>query len=238
MDEKPDLLLLPGMLCDAASWEAQVAGLSDIARVRVAAYGAADSFEAMAEAVLATAPEHFALAGHSMGGRVAQEIYRRAPDRVTRLALIATDYRGHLSDAARAAEGARREAMLAKAAADGMEGFARDWVTQILPPCRLRDESLTGPVIAMMARQSPQVLAAQSLAGLMRRDNTALLGRISAPTLICAGEEDALRPVEVHRQMAQRIKGSRLVVIERAGHMVAMERPGAVTAALRAWLAG
>lgn len=238
MDKKPDLLLLPGMLCDAEFWEAQVAGLSDIAEVQVAAYGAADSFDAMAEAVLASAPPRFALAGHSMGGRVALEIYRRAPERVTKLALIATDYRGHVNDAARAAEEARRTAMLTKVAADGMEGFARMWVNQILPPHRLQDENLTAPVIAMMARQTPELLAAQSLAGLTRNDQTALLGQISAPTLICAGEEDALRPVEVHRQMADRIKDSRLVVIEGAAHMVAMEQPEAVTAALRAWLAG
>lgn len=236
MRDKLNLLLLPGMICDEAFWEAQIAGLDDVAQPRVARYGTLDSFEAMAEAVLADAPARFALAGHSMGGRVAQEIYRKAPDRVTRLALLATDYRGHVSEAARAAEAARREGMLAKVAAEGMDGFARAWINQILPGHRLGDTAVTTPLIGMMARQAPEMLAAQSLAGLMRGDHTELLGRITVPTLLLAGEEDTLRPVEAHRQMAEHIVGSRLVVIEAAGHMVAMERPQAVTAALRAWL--
>lgn len=236
MHDKPCLLLLPGMVCDQTFWRAQVHALAAISEPRVMDYGLLDSFDRMAEAVLAQAPEQFALAGHSMGGRVALEVMRRTPERVLKLALIATDYRGHESPEARATEAARRDNMLAKATAEGMDGFARMWVSQILPPHRLTDEALVTEVVAMMARQPVEALAAQTHAALMREDQSELLANISCPTLICAGEEDALRPVEVHRQMAERIPNSHLVVIERSAHMVAMERPEAVTAALRDWL--
>ena len=198
-------------------------------------FGTLDSFESMADAVLAQAPPRFALAGHSMGGRVAQEVYRKAPDRVVKLALLATDYRGHVSDAARAAEEARRDAMLAKVDAEGMETFARGWVKMVVAPANLGNTALVDDVVAMMARHSRDVLAAQTLAGLTRPDYTDMLARISVPTLVAPGDMDTLRPVAVHQEMAARIPGSRLVVIEISGHMVAMEQPAQVTAAMRDW---
>ena len=233
ISDLPSLLLLPGMTCDAAFWRAQVEGLSDLARPLVADYGAADSFEAMAEAVLMAAPRRFALAGHSMGGRVAQEIYRRAPERVDRLALMATEFRG-VADLA--AETDRRNGMLAAVAAGGMEAFAGGWVRQVVAEANLADRALVDAVVAMMVRQGPERLAAQTHAALTRQDRAGLLPEISCPTLVLAGEEDRLRPVEVHRQMAAAIPRASLAVVEGAAHMVAMERPEAVTAAMRAWL--
>jgi pimeloyl-ACP methyl ester carboxylesterase len=230
------LFLLPGMLCDAASWRAQVADLADIANPQVASYGDADSFEAMADAILADAPARFALAGHSMGGRVAQEICRKAPERVAALALLATDYRGIADEAMRTAETARRDGMLAKARAGGMDGFARAWVKQVVAPANLQDGALASAAVDMMARQSFESFAAQSLAGLTRHDSSDLLPRIACPALICAGDQDTLRPVDIHRDMAARIPDARLVVIAGSGHMVAMERPAAVSAAMREWL--
>lgn len=236
MDTKVRLLLLPGMICDASFWRAQIKDLSDIAVPQVVEFGALANFEAMADKVLSEAPERFALAGHSMGGRVAQEVYRKAPDRVLRLALLATDYRGHESPEARAAEAARRNGMLAKVKSEGMEGFARDWVDMVVAPANMKNTALVADVVAMMARQTPESLAAHTLAGLDRPDYTDMLARVAVPTLIVAGDADALRPVLVHQEMAARIQGSRLVVIEGCGHMVAMEQPARVTAVMREWL--
>jgi pimeloyl-ACP methyl ester carboxylesterase len=236
MPEKTPLLLLPGLLCDEAFWRSQVEALADVCAPRVMAYGLLDDFGAMAEAVLAQAPPRFALAGHSMGGRVALEIMRRAPERVLKLALLATDYRGLEDGAARTAEEGRRKMMLERVRSQGMEAFARMWTTQILPAERLTDQALVDEVVAMMVRQPAGALAAQTHAALMRVDNAELLAAIACPTLLVAGRLDLLRPVEVHEQMAARIPRSRLVVVEDAAHMVAMERPEAVTAALRAWL--
>jgi pimeloyl-ACP methyl ester carboxylesterase len=238
VDGKTALLLLPGMICDEAFWRAQMRDLSDISVPRVMEFGALESFEAMADKVLSEAPDSFALAGHSMGGRVAQEIYRKAPHRVTKLALLATDYRGHADEEARAAEDARRTGMIAKVKADGMEGFAKGWVKMVVAPANMVNSALVDDVVAMMARQTPEDLAAHTLAGLMRPDYTNMLARIVCPTLLMPGEADGLRPVSVHREMAARIPDSRLVVIPNSGHMVAMEQPKLVTEALRDWLSG
>ena len=231
------LVLLPGMLCDGAFWRAQMRDLGDIADIRVAAYGLAEDFDTMADIVLATAPQSFALAGHSMGGRVALEIVRRAPGRVRALALIATDYRGHLSEEARAAEASRREGIIARVRDAGMEGFARGWAPQVIAPENMANAALVEDVVAMMTRQPPEAAAAQTLAGLLRRDQTGILPTISCPTLICAGEQDKLRPVAVHRDMAALIPGSLLAEIAGSAHMIAMERPDALTAEMRVWLA-
>lgn len=230
------LVLLPGMLCDAAFWRAQSGALADICEPLVPSFGPLDNFDAMAEVVLASAPERFALAGHSMGGRVALEVYRRAPDRVSHLALLATDYRGHAGEDARAAEAARRDAILARIDAEGMRGFARMWVKQVVARENLSDATLVTAIVEMMARHGREIGAAQTLAGLERRDQAEVLAQVRCPTLVCAGSEDALRPVAVHRDMAARIAGSRLAVIEGSAHMVAMERPADVTAAMRTWL--
>jgi len=233
---KPDLLLLPGMLSDAAFWSAQSDALGDIRAVRVAQYGLADSIVAMADVVLRDAPDVFDLAGHSMGGRVAQQIYRLAPGRVRRLALLATDFRGPSDAAARDAEAARRDAMLAIVALIGIEAWAAEWAREMVAPELHGDTALLSAVAAMIARHSTEQLAAHTLAGLTRPDFSDLLPRISCPTLICAGSKDRLRTVDTHRAMAALVPHARLVVLERCGHMVAMERPGDVTAAMRAWL--
>ena len=224
------------MICDSAFWRAQIEDLSDISIPHVVEFGALESFEAMADLVLSEAPAHFALAGHSMGGRVAQEVYRNAPHRVLRLALLATDYRGHATAEARAAEEARRAGMIEKVKATGMENFARGWVKTVVAPANLGNEALVDEVVAMMGRQTPAILAAHTLAGLRRPDYADMLSRVSCPTLLAPGDADTLRPVSVHREMAACIPNSRLVVIEGSGHMVAMEQPARVTAAMRQWL--
>ena len=226
------LVFLPGMLCDAASWRAQTNALGG----EVVSFGLLDSFDAMAEAVLAEAPPRFALAGHSMGGRVALEVHRRAPERIAALMLLATDYRGHLSAEARAAEEARRDGMLARIDAEGMRAFAQGWVRQVVAEDNLADAALVTGVVEMIVRQGRDACAAQTLAGLTPRDQSDVLAEVRCPTLICAGEFDTLRPVEVHRDMAARVPGSRLAVVEGAAHMVAMERPDALVAAMREWL--
>ncbi|MDR3527634.1 MAG: alpha/beta fold hydrolase [Rhizomicrobium sp.] len=236
MDDRPHLLLLPGMLSDDAFWRAQSEALADVARVKVVDYGGAASIDDMAQAVLANAPESFALAGHSLGGRVALAVYAQVPQRVRKLGLLCTDYRGHLSAAARTAEITARNALLDSAALEGMAGVARQWATHVLPPARLDDARLVAAIVAMAARQSPTALAAQIQAGLTRPDFTELLHTITCSTLICAGEEDSMRPVAVHQAMAAAIPHSRLVIIAEAGHMVAMEQPEAVSAAMRRWL--
>ena len=134
MTHKPELLLLPGMLCDAAFWRSQIDALADIRTVRVAHYGMADSIEAMADAVLRAAPPVFDLAGHSMGGRVAQQICRQSPGRVRRLALFATDFRGPSDTQARKAEAVQRDELLDAARHLGIAAWSVEWASEMVAP--------------------------------------------------------------------------------------------------------
>jgi len=236
MERKLSLVLLPGLMCDDAFWRAQIDALGEICVPRVMSYGRSDSIEAMAQHVLAEAPVTFALAGHSMGGRVALEICRRAPRRVAKLGLFCTDFRSPASEPARDAEALDRHQMLEVARTGGLKGFARMWIPRVIAPDRLGDAKLIAAITDMFCRQSYEMLEGQTHAGLTRPDYADDLSRIACPTLICAGERDLLRSVEVHRQMASRIKGSRLAVIPRSGHMVAMEQPRALNDAMRRWL--
>jgi pimeloyl-ACP methyl ester carboxylesterase len=237
MADRVPLVLLPGMVSDSAYWQAQIENLSDIAELIVVSFGALDDFGAMADAVLARAPARFALAGHSMGGRVAQEVVRRAPERVLKLALLATDYRGPESEEARRKEARERDEMLTLAAEQGMAAFARKWLSGLLAPQTLKNAGLVETMVDMIARRSVQELEAHTLAALRRRDYSAVLGTIEVPALVLAGESDPLRPVSVHKEMAALIRNSRFMVVEHSGHMLATEQPDAVAQAMREWLA-
>ena len=224
------------MLCDARFWQAQIDGLSDISDPRVVSYGLADSIEAMAACALEHAPKEFAVAGHSMGGRVALEVYRRAPERVTKLALFCTDYRMPANEQAKQAEADEREEWLEIARSHGMRAFAEYLLPEIVAPARLSDAPLMDAVVEMFARHPIGVLAAQTRAGLTRPDYTNLLPQIACPTLVCAGARDSFRPIGPHREMAAQIPDSKLIVVEGSGHMIAMEQPDEVTAIMRKWL--
>jgi pimeloyl-ACP methyl ester carboxylesterase len=141
-----------------------------------------------------------------------------------------------VSEEARAAVVARRNGMLGRVKAEGMESFAKGWVKMVVSPAKLEVAALVDDVVAMMARQTPEILAAHTFAGLARPVYTDMLPRISVPTLIAPGEADTLRPVSVHQEMTARVPNSSLVVIEGSGHMVAMENPKAVSGAMRNWL--
>lgn len=229
------LLFLPGLLCDAAVWAPQMAALGRPATV--AAYGLADSLGAMAEAALAVAPPgRFALAGHSMGGRVAFEVWRRAPERVERLALLDTNYPALAAGDAGEAERAGRLRLLALAREQGMRAMASDWARGMVHESRLGGPVFEA-VLDMFERRSPEVFEAQIRALLGRPDAGPLLPTITCPTLVLTGEQDAWSPPAPHRRMHEAIAGSRLVLVPECGHMSTMECPQAVNAAFTAWLA-
>ena len=196
-----------------------------------------DSILAMAEAVLRWAPPTFALAGHSMGGRVAFQILRLAPDRVTKVALLNTG-----SDAVRPArpgkpKNAGRRELLAMARSQGMRAMTVEWLKGMLPPYRQDDTPLVEEIIGMFERKSPDLFEIQMLALLGRPNATPLLPEIQCPALVLTGRDDAWSPPARHLDMAQLIPKSELVLIPKCGHMSTMERPEEVTAAMRAWLA-
>lgn len=230
------VLFLPGLACDEEVWSHQARRVSELATVGVVDYGSSDSLKKMAEAALRRAPNRFALAGHSMGGRVALEIVRRVPERVIGIALLDTAYRPFVPGEAGERERAERLRLVDLARSQGMRAMARDWVRNMVHPSRLSDEPLIQSIIEMFARKPPEIFARQIQALLERPDATPVLSTIRCPTLVLCGREDSWSLPATHKQMAARIPQSRLVQIENCGHMAPMERPMQVRGALLAWL--
>jgi len=226
------LLLLPGMMCDGRLFGPQaeaIAAERDVIHGDIT--GAAD-MGTLARQVLDAAPERFALAGLSMGGIVAMEVIRRAPERVTRLALLDTNPRAELPEVQ-----ARRGPQIEAVCAGGLDRIMRE----DLKPNYLAKGPRYGEILdlcmAMALSLGPHVFERQSIALRDRPDQRETLRAVTVPTLILCGRQDALCPVERHELMHDLVAGSRLVIVEEAGHMPTLERPDAVTAALTDWLA-
>jgi pimeloyl-ACP methyl ester carboxylesterase len=234
----PHLLLLPGLACDAEVWKHQVRALREITAVQVADYGSSDSIQKMARVALERAPERFALAGHSMGGRVAMEIVRSAPERAVGLALLDTAYKPWTPGEAGEREKAERAGYVEIAQTQGMRAMARTWLQKMVHPSRLTDQPLIESIVEMMGRKSPEIFTGQIKALLDRPDATPVLAATRCPALVLCGREDAWAVLDVHRDMAARLPNARLVIVETCGHMATMERPEAVTAALAGWFSG
>lgn len=229
------LVLLPGLMCDAAVWTDQCAALTQ-AECVVQVWGRLDSIEAMARAVLASdIDDRFALAGHSMGGRIALEIVRLAPERVTRLALLDTGLDSIAPGAAGETERRQRMALLATAREYGMVAMARAWAAGMVHP-QHNPGPLFDAVVAMVARNTPDDFEAQIHALLGRPDAHATFAGLRCPTLLACGRQDTWSPLVRHEQMQAELPSAHLVVIEDSGHMTTMEQPQAVTQALADWL--
>jgi pimeloyl-ACP methyl ester carboxylesterase len=190
-----------------------------------------DSILAMAEAVLRSAPPTFALAGHSMGGRVAFQVYRLAPERVTKIAVLNTG-----SDAKSETEEPGRRRLLAIARSQGMRPMAVEWLKGMLPAYRQDDTPLVEEIIGMFENKSSDLFEIQMLALLGRPNATSSLAEIQCPALVLTGRDDGWSTPARHLDMAQWIPKSELVLVPKCGHMSTMERPDEVTAAMRAWL--
>jgi pimeloyl-ACP methyl ester carboxylesterase len=228
------IYLLCGLLCDEVVWQAQATVLARDHEVRILSFlDGEDSLAAMAERVLAGAPVRFALAGHSMGGRVALEVYRLAPERIERLALLDTGYEGPAPG-----EADRRGVLVGQAQREGIDAIAAAWGLPMLAPGHRADPALRRSVFEMVGRMSSTIYAAQTRALLGRPDAGDVLRSVSCPTLILCGQQDGWSPPERHLRMAELLPRPPLVrLVEDCGHMAMMEQPDAVLAAMREWLA-
>ena len=230
MPETPDLLLLPGLLCDARLWRDQVLGLTGLARCRIADVALDDELPAMAARALAAAPPRFALCGLSMGGYLAFEILRQAPGRVTRLALLDTSARPDTPDQAR-----RRRGLMSLTRSGRFRGVTPRLLPQLLHPAHL-DGPVGQEVTAMAERVGKAAFLRQQAAILGRPDSRPLLPGLRLPVLVGAGEADVLTPPELASEIAGLIPAARLVLLPGCGHLPPMEDPPAITALLRNWL--
>lgn len=235
MPNQACVVLLPGLLCDAALWAQQVQAL-DPAHCVVPSYGELSSITGMAQHVLDTAPaEHLCVAGHSMGGRVALEMARLAPQRVCRLALLDTGMDPLAPGQAGEHERAKRMGLLQMAREHGMRAMGRQWAQGMVHASRW-NTPLFENILDMIERQTPAIFAAQLEALLTRPDARELLAQLRCPTLLVCGRQDAWSPLSRHEEMHALVPGSRLAIVEDSGHMSPMEQPAAVSQALKEWM--
>lgn len=231
------LLLLPGLMCDADVWRDQRQVLASGHRCIVPSYGDSSSITDMAHTTLAHVPEgRLAVAGHSMGGRVALEIARLAPQRVERIALLDTGLDPLAVGAAGVAERDQRYRLLQMAREVGMRAMGREWARGMVHPARL-DTPLFERILDMIARSTPEHFAHQIEALLQRPDARPAFSALTCPVMLICGCQDDWSPLARHEAMQALLPTARLVPIEDSGHMAPMEQPDAVTAALIDWLA-
>lgn len=226
------LVLLPGLLCDAQLWQAQAANLADIADIWVADHTRSSSMADVARDVLADAPfASFALAGLSMGGYLALEIMRQAPQRVSRLALLDTAAGAELPEQTQ-----RRMQLIALAESGEFPKVTEILLPLLVHPARLSDPALTGVVRSMAQNIGKDAFVRQQHAIMSRSDSRGSLASIACPTLVLCGRQDALTPLARHEEIAAGIKGAGLEIIEDCGHLSTLERPDHVNTAMRRWL--
>ncbi|MCH8972240.1 MAG: alpha/beta fold hydrolase [Acidobacteria bacterium] len=224
-----DLVLLPGTLCDERLFAHQIEHLTDVASVEVGEITTADTITGMAAAVLDRAPPRFALAGLSLGGIVAIEIMRIAPERISKLALLDTNHNPPTPSQVTSWE------LFEELTRTGrFEDVTRRYLLDSL----LHDETpeSIALVLDMAAGVGPERFLIQNAAQLTRPDNRHVLPTISAPTLVLCGREERVCPVSVHEELAAAIPGAKLVVIPGAGHFSTIDQPELVTQAMLSWL--
>jgi pimeloyl-ACP methyl ester carboxylesterase len=220
------------MMCDRELWSAQIRGLLADYDVRSVAIDGHDSIAAIASSVLRALPQQFSLAGLSMGGIVAFEMVRQAPERVVRLALLDTTFKPDTPEKIRL-----RDEQMRRVRFGELTSVLRDELKpNYLARCHQHNPVLLDSVVRMGLRNGEEVFLRQSRALQQRVDSGPLLGRIACPTLVLCGREDRLCPVATHEEMAERIPGATLQILEACGHLSPMEQPDAVTGLLHEWM--
>jgi pimeloyl-ACP methyl ester carboxylesterase len=228
---KPTLMLLCGLLCDETSWGDIPQRLAAVADVSVTSFRGLSSIRAMADHVLALAPQQFAVAGHSMGGRVALEMIRSAPRRISGIALLNTNVHSVRGD-----EPQSRRRLLRVAKTQGMAALAAEWLPPLMGSDAARTASLLPRLTAMIEGFAPDAYADQVNAMLERPEALSILRSIAVPTLLLSGSDDMWAPISQHESIRRRIPHATLFEIHGAGHMAPIERPETVALALREWL--
>ena len=225
------LVLLPGLLNTRRVYDHQVEALADIADFTIPELWHHDTMAAMAEATLALAPPTFALCGFSMGGYVAFEIFRRAPQRVERIALMDTQAGPDSPETA-----ARRRGFIEQTRIGRFHGVHPSLLPQLVHPSRAADAAVTQPLLDMATEVGGDGFVREQQAILGRADSRPLLVDIEVPALVVVGRQDLVTPPARAEEIATDIANARLVVIEECGHMAPLEKPAEVSAALRRWL--
>jgi pimeloyl-ACP methyl ester carboxylesterase len=231
MDNTMPILLVPGLVCSPRIFAPVIPALWRFGPVTVANHIRDDNMGAIARRILAEAPPRFALAGHSMGGYIAFEIIRQAPERVAKLALLNTQARPDTPEAT-----ARRHGMMARAGRGDYRGVLDELFPGFVHPSRQSDAGLRQLVHDMGDDVGAEAFIRQQMAVISRPDSRPSLAWIKCPTLVLSGDTDNTIPNSLSQEMANGIHGARLVILPDCGHLPQVERPQATADALVEWL--
>lgn len=229
--ESDALVLLPGMMCDHRLFAPQINALDQRYTIITPDLVGADTMAGLAQLILDDLPDRFALAGLSMGGILAMEMIRQAPERVTRLALMDTNPFAEAKD-----RQALREAQINTVRAGGLKQIMRDEMKPLYLADTPNRTAILDLCMAMALTLGDDVFVQQSRALASRPDQAQTLRQVNVPTLILHGAEDILCPPERHHAMHDLIEGSELVTIKAAGHLPCLEQAEETTTALKRWL--
>jgi pimeloyl-ACP methyl ester carboxylesterase len=227
------ILLVPGLGCSARLYAGQIPALWRLGKVAIANHTNADTLAGIAKSILDNAPPRFHLAGMSMGGYIAFEILRQAPERVARLALIDTASR---ADTAEQTE--RRKKLIAMAEQDRLTLVNEVLWPLLVHESRATDRDLRTTVDQMLFEVGAAAFIRQQQALISRPDSRPGFAAIRSPTLVIVGDSDRLTPPELSVEMTQGIHGAVLEIIADCGHHSTLERPERVTKLLVEWFSG
>ncbi len=225
------LVFLPGLLCDRRLFGPQISAFQSERPILVADTTRDDSFEGMARRLLQQAPLRFALAGLSMGGYLALEVVKQAPDRVTHLAILGSNARPDTPEQTQS-----RRDLLALSDRGEFRGVPDRLLPKLINARRLNDRGLCDLILSMALNIGKDAFLRQQTALINRDDARPYLGAIQCPTLVLCGRQDALRGPEYHEEMAEAIPGATLVILPDCGHLSTLEQPALVNRQLEAWL--
>jgi pimeloyl-ACP methyl ester carboxylesterase len=226
------LVLIPGLAANARMWQAQLQALEDLQPVVTDVHMRHERIEEMAAALLEDHPGPLALCGASMGGMIAMEAARQTPQRVRALALLGTTARPETEDMR-----ALREAAIVLYQQGRVAEVLEPNVRFAFHPDQASDPAIVQAYLALLLEAGGDQLARQNRAVISRPDATLHLPRLRGEVLVMCGDSDQLTPPECSREIAALVPGARLEIVPRCGHMLTMEKPEAVNAALRGWLA-
>ncbi|KTD35996.1 lipolytic protein [Legionella nautarum] len=220
------LVLLPGVLSNEKVWSHQVKHLSDLVHCQVIPLIAQDSMEDLLSMVLETVKGRFILAGHSMGGWLALELAKAAPERIAKLCLLNTSARADPLEKRK-----DRLAMMERVAQGKFQCLAQEIAERYVYCSELRKE-----VLAMFLSVGEKSFLNQEKALLTRRETVSILPQLTMPTMVIHAQHDLVFSLEAHLELAHKIPHAKLAIIEGSGHMSPMEAPQAVTALMRFWI--
>jgi pimeloyl-ACP methyl ester carboxylesterase len=234
MNQVTPLLLLPGLMNDERVWAPIVNALPAERHVQIACtHLYASVKDSACNAIAAMPPGIFAVAGFSLGGYVAMEVCRQAPDRIAGIGLLDTGARADSEDAKQS------RIRMVQAMGSGtatLEQIAAGFAARVVHPASLEKKELLMLLASMASNVGRQGFANQQQAAMDRADSRDLLAALQVPALVLCGRQDQVTPLALSEEMTSLLSGSELVTVEESGHMTTLEQPGAVVAAVLRWL--